>query len=332
MLSDSNRDSNAHRSSITRETPNAPNPRQSRLLRNHSTPEKATYRIRNQQVAGSIPAGGSRPLLETKASCELAAASRSRRKTCPAIRKLAIIEPLPMLILKARSAFSAAVFLAVFGAIFPAASAAAKHVVREDIEWLDVWLPNTNDHDLPRILLIGDSITRGYGKQVEANLKGKAYVSRLATSKSLGDPMLLDQVVLVLKEQSFDIIHFNNGLHGDGYTEREYEEALPKLLATLRRYAPRAKLIWASSTDVRRRNRLDEVDPKTERVVERNRAAAEVVSRARIPIDDLFSLVGGHPDYHVQDGVHFNEKGVAVLAAQVSNSLEKLLSELPTHR
>ena len=29
---------------------------------------------------------------------------------------------------------------------------------REDIEWLNVWLPHTNDRDLPRVLLIGNSL------------------------------------------------------------------------------------------------------------------------------------------------------------------------------
>jgi lysophospholipase L1-like esterase len=206
-----------------------------------------------------------------------------------------------------------------------AAAGAPKHVVRENIEWLDIWLPNTNDHDLPRVLLIGDSITRGYGKQVEAGLKGKAYVGRMAGSKSLGDPALLDEVALVLREQTFDIIHFNNGMHGDGYSEAEYAAALPALLATLHRYAPRAKLIWASTTDVRRRNQLEVTDPKTDRIVQRNQAAAEIMRKRKIPIDDLFSAVREHPEYHAQDGVHFNEHGYEVLAAQVSASIEKLL-------
>ena len=206
-----------------------------------------------------------------------------------------------------------------------AVAAPPKQIVRENIEWLDVWMPNTNDHDLPRVLLIGDSITRGYGRQVEAALKGKAYVSRMATSKSLGDPALLDEVRLVLRQQAFDVIHFNNGMHGSGYSEQQYAAAMPALLATLRRHAPKAKLIWASTTDVRRRNRLEEVDPKTERIVERNRAAAQIVGKRNIPIDDLFSLVADHPEYHAADGVHFNEKGSEILAAQVARSILKLL-------
>lgn len=213
----------------------------------------------------------------------------------------------------------------IFFVLASAAVAQTKPAVRENIEWLDVWLPNTNSHDLPRVLLIGDSITRGYGPQVEADLKGRAYVGRMATSKSLGDPALREEVALVLREQAFDVIHFNNGMHGAGYSEEEYAAALPALLATLHRYAPNAKLIWASTTDVRQRDHLETVDPKTDRIVQRNRAAAAIVQQENIPIDDLFTLVRGQPDYHAQDGVHFSDKGSEILAAQVSDSIAKLL-------
>ena len=208
----------------------------------------------------------------------------------------------------------------------PVAAAAAKsHIVREDIEWLDVWLPNTNDHALPRVLLIGDSITRGYGGRVESSLKGTAYVSRMATSKSLGDPGLLQQVSLVLQEQSFDVIHFNNGLHGHDYTQEEYVAALPKLLQTFHRYAPAAKLVWASSTDVREQKQLDVAIPETERVIHRNTAVAAIVTKQNIPVDDLFTLVKDHPEYHASDGVHFNDAGCDALAAQVAKSIKAVL-------
>src|SRR5438309_134160 len=95
-----------------------------------------------------------------------------------------------------------------------AGPAGEPRVVREDIEWLDVWVPDANAGGLPRVLLVGDSITRGYGPAVERNLKGKAYVARLATSKSVGDPGLLAEVSLVLGQYRFDLVHFNNGLHG----------------------------------------------------------------------------------------------------------------------
>lgn len=202
---------------------------------------------------------------------------------------------------------------------------APAQVVRENIEWLDVWIPNSNDHALPRVLLIGDSITRGYGKQVEANLKDKAYVARLATSKSLGDPALLDQIAIVLREIPFDIIHINNGMHGDGYTEETYAAALPQLLAALRRDASKARLIFCTTTDVRERSSLERVSPKTERMVRRNALIAAFAKREAIPVNDLFAVVQNHPEYHAADGVHFNETGNIALAAQVAAEIQKLL-------
>ena len=133
----------------------------------------------------------------------------------------------------------------------PPQAADPPRVVRETIEWLDVWVPGNNVTDRPRVLLVGDSITRDYYKAVEDKLQGKAVVCRLATSKSLGDPALLDEVRLVLGQAKFDVVHFNNGMHGWGYTEDEYAKAVPDLVAAIRKAAPGAKLVWASTTPVR---------------------------------------------------------------------------------
>jgi lysophospholipase L1-like esterase len=199
------------------------------------------------------------------------------------------------------------------------------HVVREDIEWCDIWIPHSNDTALPRVLLIGDSITRAYYPEVEAKLTGKAYVARLASSKSVGDPTLLSEVALVLDECHFDVIHFNNGMHGWGYTEAEYQQHFPDLLATIRKHAPQAKLIWASTTPVHKAGHLEQLDARTQRVQERNRIAAEIVGKENIPVDDQFALVTGHPEYFSGDGVHLNQQGIAIQAAQVADSILKAL-------
>jgi lysophospholipase L1-like esterase len=203
------------------------------------------------------------------------------------------------------------------------AAALPTHEVREDIEWLDVWLPHTNDHDLPHVLLIGDSITRGYGPEVETVLAGRAYVGRLATSKSLGDPALLSEVELILRTNRVDVIHFNNGLHGSKYTEQAYAAALPALLAVFKRTAPKARLIWASSTDVV--GSRPPQDLTLARITARNRLAAAVVTKQGIPVDDLFSAVKDHADYHLADGVHFTPQGYGILAAQVAASVTSVL-------
>jgi lysophospholipase L1-like esterase len=195
-------------------------------------------------------------------------------------------------------------------------------VVRESIEWLDVWVPGNDVKGLPRVLLIGDSTTRGYYPEVERRLKGKAVVARLTTSKSLGDPGLLAEVALVLSQTRFDVVHFNNGLHGWGYTEGEYARALPSLVAATRKGAPGARLVWASTTPVRVARNVARLDPKTERVRARNKAAAAYMKREGIPTDDLFGLAEGHPEWYAGDGVHFNARG-----RQVAARLLRVLAE-----
>jgi hypothetical protein len=201
-------------------------------------------------------------------------------------------------------------------------------IVREDIEWLDVWLPDSNAKGLPRVLLIGDSITRAYYPEVQAKLNGKAYVGRLTTSKSVGDPALLTEVSAILSECPFDIIHFNNGMHGFGYTEAEYQRDFPKLLATLKKNAPHARLIWATTTPVRQGSGMEEFHPRTNRIRERNRVANGFAAKQGIPVDDLFALVEDHPEYYVgSDGTHLAAKGVSAQAAQVADQILKLMSE-----
>ena len=159
------------------------------------------------------------------------------------------------------------------------------------------------------MLLIGDSITRGYFDAVEKQLAGKAYCARLATSKCVADPAFLDEVQLLLKQYRFAVIHFNNGLHGFGYTEDQYRSGLADLMATFQKHAPDAKLIWASSTPIRKRENLQEISDGTERVQARNKIAAEIMKERGVPVDDLYGLVEQHPDWFSGDGVHFNEKG-----------------------
>jgi len=211
----------------------------------------------------------------------------------------------------------------ILAAAVPAviASAEERHVSREAIEWCNIWIPDANGTKLRRVLLIGDSITQGYYPKVAERLKGKASVARLTTSKSIGDPALLAEVALVLDQCRFDVVHFNNGLHGWGYSEAEYRKCFPELVATICKHAPTAKLIWATTTPMRKTADLASVAEGTSRVKARNQIAEEFVSREGIAVDDLYGLVKDHPEYWSRDGVHFNGKGIEVQAEQVSRRI-----------
>lgn len=203
--------------------------------------------------------------------------------------------------------------------------AQTRTVPREGTEWCDIWVANANKTDLPRVLLIGDSVTRGYSAAVDKQLTGKAYVARLATSRCVGDPVLLAEVAAVLGGTSFDVIHFNNGLHGVGaVSEAEYAKFLPELLAHIRKLAPKAKLVWASCTPWHVAGNFAALDPNNAHVLERNKIAAELMTREGIPVDDLYTTVVGHPEWSA-DTLHYNAKGTEAEGAQVAAAVLKLL-------
>lgn len=196
---------------------------------------------------------------------------------------------------------------------------------REAIEWINVRLPYSTSHTLPHVLLIGDSVTLNCYPMIAKLLDKKAYVGELTTSQFLSDPILIGQITLILKHFKFDIIQFNNGLHGRSHSEAEYRAGFPAYLAAIRDHAQGAKLIWATTTPVSMVGHLDQISPFTERVKARNAIALEFVSKAGISVDDIFTTMLPHPEYHDNGGLHFTSQGEEVQAEQVAAEIEKYL-------
>ena len=198
---------------------------------------------------------------------------------------------------------------------------------REDIEWCDIWISHSTETNLSRVLLIGDSITRAYYPEVEKHLEGRAYVGRLASSAFISDPVLLEQIKMVLGQYKFDVIHFNNGMHGWQHSEAEYEQSLAPLLKTVQQGAPNAKLVWANTTPLKVSPALppdNQTQATDARIAVRNASALKFMQARGIPVDDLNTLMAGHPELH-SDNVHFNDQGVTLQAEQVAGQIEKLL-------
>ncbi len=205
------------------------------------------------------------------------------------------------------------------------AFAAEPTIPREHIEWVQTWIADANKTDLPRVLLVGDSICNAYYGDVAQHLKGKAYVAKLATSAAVGDPVLAEQIKMVLSSYKFAVVHFNVGIHGFGYSEEEYRRDFPRLVELIRQTAPEAKLIWATSTPIRNPKDLQRLQGGNERIKARNRIVVDLAGRAGIPVDDLYALVENHPEYWSSDGIHFQPEGRAVQAKQVARMVLEAL-------
>jgi acyl-CoA thioesterase-1 len=189
---------------------------------------------------------------------------------------------------------------------------------------------------LPRVLLLGDSISIGYTLPVRALLAGRANVHRPAENcgESAKGVTRLDAW---LGAGKWDVIHFNFGLHDVKYLDAagkyvppdqgrqvasvaDYEKNLRAIVARLKQTG--AKLVFATTTPVPAgssgRVEHDEV--------RYNAAAARVMRELGVTVDDLHALATARQTaIQLPRNVHFTPEGYTALAAQVVASMAPLL-------
>lgn len=197
----------------------------------------------------------------------------------------------------------------------------------------------TDDPALPRVLLIGDSISMGYTLPVRELLKGKANVHRIPTN---GGPTTrgVDSIDSWLGNTKWDVIHFNFGLHDLKYVRpgstdlatpntdgsvpqvslADYEKNLETIVTRLEKTG--AKLIWCTTTPV--------PEGSNGRVggdeAPYNAAAAKVMKKHNVAVNDL----GAHAakklnDVQLPKNVHFTPEGSKYLAEAVAAAIQDAL-------
>jgi acyl-CoA thioesterase-1 len=188
-----------------------------------------------------------------------------------------------------------------------------------------VFQPIEDVPGLPRVLLIGDSISMGYTLPVRELLRGKANVHRIPTN---GGPTTrgLESLDQWLGAGAWDVIHFNWGLHDlrimEGGAHQvplpQYESNLRKLVAKLN--STGARLVWATTTPVP----AGKLEPprRPGDVAVYNFAAARIMEETKVATDDLYSFAHARLS-RIQrpENVHFTDEGSAELATQVAASI-----------
>jgi hypothetical protein len=198
----------------------------------------------------------------------------------------------------------------------------------EDIEWSHMWMVSVNNHELPRVLIIGDSHVERYYPVVAEQLKEKAYCSKFTTSRSMGDPALIEQLKALFFSYRFDVICFNNGLHGVDYTDEEYSSFIPVVYSLFKKNNPDLKLIWVNTTARRIRENTGQFEEHNSGVINRNKAVENFTRENNIPLIDFYSLSINHPEYYENDGIHFNKQGVEDEAKTISSGIIKIIDNL----
>ena len=188
--------------------------------------------------------------------------------------------------------------------------------------------PVKDDPALPRVLLIGDSISIGYTVAVRRELAGKANVHRAPTNCG---PTIrgLEQLDRWLGDGRWDVIHFNWGLHDLKKIEGKHQVPIEDYAKNLGELVERfektgAALIWCSTTPVPEGCS----PPRTnDDVLAYNAVAKKIMDAAGIPIDDLYTFALPRLEEIQQPAnVHFKPEGSVVLAKQVAGAI---VAELP---
>ena len=79
-----------------------------------------------------------------------------------------------------------------------------KKAISEGTEWSNMWMVSTNNHDVPRVLIMGDSHVERYYQVVNAKIGKKALCCKFTTSRSLGDPSLIAQLKALFFSYKFE--------------------------------------------------------------------------------------------------------------------------------
>ena len=179
-----------------------------------------------------------------------------------------------------------------------------------------------DDPALPRVLLIGDSVSRGYTQATRKALAGQANLHRApANCGPTSTGLKKIDVWLGDPAKKWDIIHFNFGIHDRNTPLADYAERLEQLVARMKKTG--ARLIWASTTPI---PDLPDKKQTAASIVERNAAAAEIMDKHGVATNDLFTAVTPHlAEYQNPDDVHFNSPGYQFLGSEVAKSIEATL-------
>jgi putative heme-binding domain-containing protein len=202
----------------------------------------------------------------------------------------------------------------------------------------------TDDSTLPRVLIIGDSISIGYTTMVRKNLAGKANVHRVDGNcrwSAYGD----EQMNTWLGDGNWDVIHFNFGLwdwygwsQDEKSTPESYAKSLESIVTKMKAKTNKAnnanggkgaKLIFATTTPpCAGPEKKVKIIVSNERAKQFRDAALTVMKKHGVEINDLYGLIDKKRVQYLQgpDNVHYHNEGKELQAKQVA---EVIVAALP---
>lgn len=186
-----------------------------------------------------------------------------------------------------------------------------------------------------KIVLIGDSIRLGYCKYIKESLQGTAEV--LYPEENCRFTQHVYRFTADWKKNGswgddVDIVHWNVGLwdvlhlYGDSALTPidTYADYIKRIDRQYRILFPKAKFIFATSTNVQEEKYGKDFKRFNSEIVAYNNAAIEALKGTDTEINDLYAVTENIPDSCRSDLTHFNTPdGVRVVGGKVLSVLCK---------
>jgi acyl-CoA thioesterase-1 len=199
---------------------------------------------------------------------------------------------------------------------------------------LPAFCPIVDRPGLPRVLLIGDSVSIGYTFKVRALLANVANVHRIPQN---GGSTRIGLINLDswLEGPKYDVIHVNFGLHDAEYGPMggpkvdlpTYAQNVKTIIEKLK--STGARVIWATTTPVPADALIAHGQRKGQwgDVVAYNKEAVQTAQSEGVGIDDLYGVIKPHEaELQRPQNVHFNPDGSEALAESVAASIRAALA------
>lgn len=169
---------------------------------------------------------------------------------------------------------------------------------------------------MKKIVLIGDSIRKGYDAYVKEQLAGKAEVFYPEENCRFAQYVFLNLMGWKLDGNwgdDVDLVHWNAGLwdvahimdEGCITLPEQYALTLGRIVKRIRMLFPKAKIVFANNTNVKEEKYGRDFWRRNEDIQRYNAIAAEVFAGTDVVINDLYTLTENIPDSERSDMTHF---------------------------
>lgn len=194
------------------------------------------------------------------------------------------------------------------------------------------------DSKRKKIFLIGDSICKGYRPFVRENFKETydvTYPEENCRNSQYIITSLKGWVNAFENTDDVELVSFNCGhwdiAHWNGEAESltniaEYENNIKRIIRHLKKFFPKAKILFFTTTPMNPCYKMDSQNPRTnDEIKQYNKVAVNMAKNEGVFVEDLYAFMAEWDESNYIDYVHLKPKAARILGNHITSIILNLL-------